>query len=217
MVSAYMQLLHKHYAETLDERGHKFVRYAVDGSQRMKRLIDDLLAYSRIGTHGQPFTDCPLQEQLSAARRNLALSITESGTQIKVDPLPTGWGDAGQLEYVFQNLLSNAIKFRGKSKPAITISSNQHENFWRITVADNGIGFEHEQAERIFQMFQRLHDRSEYAGSGIGLAITKRIVERHGGRIWAESTADGGSRFCFELPAQKNPELPSMSPKIVTD
>jgi PAS domain S-box-containing protein len=200
MVTSYMGLLEQAYGDQLDAQANQFIHYAVDGSRRMKRLVNDLLTYSRINMRGSPPERCAAQKIVDHALQNLAVAIQEADAMITHRDLPVIWGDPIQVQQVFQNLLSNAIKFRGLARPVIHVSATREVDCWRFTVEDNGIGFEAKHSVRIFQMFQRLHERSKYAGSGIGLAISKRIVERHGGRIWAEGTPGVGSRFIFELP-----------------
>jgi light-regulated signal transduction histidine kinase (bacteriophytochrome) len=172
----------------------------VDGSNRMKTLINDLLAYSRVGTRGKEFalTDC--EEVLERVLSNLEVSIAESQGKVTHDPLPSVIADDVQLESLFQNLIGNAIKFHGKKPPRIHVGIKKDEKNWVFSVSDNGIGIDPQYFERIFIIFQRLHNRQEYPGTGIGLAISKRIVERHGGRLWIESQPGRGSTFYFTLP-----------------
>jgi PAS domain S-box-containing protein len=200
MVTSYMQLLQRRYHGQLDAKADLFIGYAVEGATRMHTLINDLLAYSRVGTHGKAFelVDCALV--LKQACANLKLAIEESDAMITHDRLPVVRGDAWQLGQLFQNLIGNAIKFCGTEPPRIHVGAEQHGAEWIISVCDNGIGIDSEFAERIFIIFQRLHTRVEYPGTGIGLAICKKIVERHGGRIWVESAVGQGSTFFFTLP-----------------
>lgn len=198
-VAGCVQLLQKRYAEQLDSRADELIGHAVDGARRMQTLIDDLLAYSRVGTRGKSFGNTDCQGVLKVALANLAAAIEESGAIITLDKLPTVLADEAQLTQVFQNLLSNAMKFRGVSVPRIHVRSEQRAAEWVLSVTDNGIGIDPEYFDRIFVIFQRLHTRSEYAGTGIGLAICKKIVERHGGRMWVESQAGQGSTFYFSL------------------
>ena len=202
MVSSYLQLLEKRYEGKLDADADEFIAYAVDGATRMSRLIHDLLEYSRVGTRGKPFeaTDCG--EACDEALDNLKTAIEESGAEVTRDSLPTVLVDQQQLIQLFQNLLGNAIKFRGEEAPTVHISAEENHNQWKFSVRDNGIGIDPEYAERIFVIFQRLHGMSEYPGTGIGLAICKKIVERHGGKIWMESQPGKGSTFYFTLPSQ---------------
>ncbi len=200
MVTNYLQLLQRRYGGRLDADADEFIGYAVDGALRMQRLIHDLLAYSRVGTRGRAFEAVELGGILEKAKTNLKLALEESGAEIKSDGLPQVQGDATQLIQLFQNLLANAIKFRGDESPRVHVSAQQEDGEWIVEVADNGIGIDAGQADRIFLLFQRLHTRREYPGTGIGLAICKKIVERHGGRIWVESEPGQGSRFRFTLP-----------------
>jgi hypothetical protein len=200
MVSSYMQLLERRYKDKLDSDALEFINYAVDGSNRMKILINDLLAYSRVGMRGEELAHTNSEEALANALTNLQASIEESKAQITHDPLPRVMADGTQLESLFQNLIGNAIKFHGSQPPLIHVGVKKDKKDWIFSVSDNGIGIDPQYFERIFILFQRLHNRQEYSGTGIGLAISKRIVERHGGRIWIESQAEKGSTFFFTLP-----------------
>jgi signal transduction histidine kinase len=206
MVSSYVQLLERRYKDKLDDDAKDFIAFAVDGANRMQRLINALLAYSRIETRGKPFerTDC--SAALSDALANLALTIEEANATITHDPLPTVMADEVQLIQTFQNLISNAIKFRRNDVvPQVHISAEEQDSQWLFSVRDNGIGIDPEHQDRAFAVFQRLHTREEYPGTGIGLAVCKRIIERHGGRIWVESEPDQGSTFYFTLPHRPEP------------
>ncbi len=201
MVSSYVQLLSARYSGQLDADADEFIAYAVDGAARMKVLIDDLLAYSRAGggVALRRRVDCGVL--VRAALADLDRVITESGAQIVVDELPVIDGDPGQLALVFQNLLANALKFVGDDRPAeIRVRAERAEAAWCFSVEDNGIGVPEVHRERIFMMFKRLHGRNEYPGTGIGLALCHKIVDRLGGRIWLEAMPDGGSVFRFTLP-----------------
>jgi PAS domain S-box-containing protein len=200
MVTSYLQLLERRYKDKLDGDALEFINYAVDGSNRMKTLINDLLAYSRVGTRGKEFilTDC--EELLARVLANLQASLEENKARLTHDPLPRVMADDAQLESLFQNLIGNAIKFHGKKNPRIHVGVKKDEKKWVFSVSDNGIGIDPQYFERIFIIFQRLHNREDYPGTGIGLAISKRIVERHGGRIWIESRPEMGSTFFFTLP-----------------
>ena len=202
MVSSYMQLLSKRYQGKLDSDADEFIAFAVDGSKRMQNLINDLLTYSRLGTRGEPMVLISCEKVLDAALMNLQLAIEESHTTITRELLPTAFCDPMQLAQVFQNLLGNSIKFRGPRAPHIHISAKRQESEWIFSVRDNGIGLDPKFRERIFDIFQRLHDRASYPGTGIGLAICKRIIQRHNGRIWVESQPGKGSTFYFTLPAR---------------
>lgn len=203
MIAGHLQILERRYKGKLGPDADEYIHYAVDGAKRMEQLIQDLLAYSRVGTQPQSWNRVELNDVLARVRDSLALRIQESGAVIQSEPLPIVLGDASQITLVFQNLLANAIKFRGDRVPKIEIScipaTDRPEKFWQIEVRDNGIGISAEHFERIFQIFQRLHTREEYPGTGIGLAICKRAIERHGGRIWVESVQGGGTRFLFTL------------------
>ena len=199
MVSSYTQLLAQRYEGQLDDKAQKYIRYAVDGATRMQALINDLLAYSRVGTRRLSPEPTDPQAALSVAVQNLTVMIEESRAVITNDNLPTVRADAVQLALVFQNLLANAIKFRGSDVPHIQVSAKDRGNEWVFSVKDNGIGIEPQHADRVFVIFQRLHTRNEYPGTGIGLAVCQRIVERHGGKIWFESTPGSGTTFFFTV------------------
>ncbi|MDG4555491.1 MAG: ATP-binding protein [Candidatus Competibacter sp.] len=201
MVTSYLQLLQRRYQGKLDADADEFIGYAVDGAQRMKTLILDLLTYSRVGSRGKPLAPVALEAALADVLSNLQEAVRESGAQISHDPLPEVWADLGQMRQLLQNLIGNALKFHGDAAPQVHLSAAPDPDGWRLTVRDHGIGIDSEFFERIFVVFQRLHTRDEYAGTGIGLAVCKKIVERHGGRIWVESTPGQGAAFCFTLPA----------------
>lgn len=200
LVSSYVQLLEMRYGDRLDQDAHEFIGFAVQGVTHMQRLIDDLLAYSRVGSRGEPFRPVSVNEVLDQVQTNLQGRIEESHAMIEADDLPDVMADEIQLMQLFQNLIGNALKFHGGSPLHIRITAKQEHQMWQFCVEDNGIGLAPEFAERIFSIFQRLHTRDEYPGTGIGLAICKRIVERHGGRIWVESSLGTGARFYFTLP-----------------
>ncbi|MGB7749690.1 MAG: PAS domain S-box protein [Verrucomicrobiia bacterium] len=200
MVSSYTQLLAKRYEGRFDDKAKKYVRYAVDGAIRMQTLINDLLAYSRVGSRGRPPEPTDSHSVLGEAVRNLAALIEENRAVITNDDLPMVRADASQLALVFQNLVANAIKFRRQDLPRIHVSAQDQGREWVFAVQDNGIGIEPRHAERVFVLFQRLHTREEYPGTGIGLAVCKRIVERHGGKIWLASEPGNGSTFFFTIP-----------------
>ncbi|MBD2089840.1 GAF domain-containing protein [Microcoleus sp. FACHB-1515] len=199
MVTSYLQLLQRRYRGKLDADADDFIGFAVDGAVRMKTLINDLLMYSRVGTHGKLFEATDLNVVVEQAIANLKIAIEESGATITYPTLPRVFADASQMIQLFQNLISNAIKFRGDDPPVIDIAVDRQEQEWLFSVRDNGIGIEPQYAERIFVIFQRLHSRSDYAGTGIGLSVCKKIVERHGGKIWVEPSSQG-STFRFTLP-----------------
>jgi PAS domain S-box-containing protein len=199
MVSSYTQLLERRYKDKLDQDATDFINYAVDGANRMQRLINDLLEFSRVTTKGKPLVKLDLSAALGQAVANLQNKIQETGSMIVNDDLPFAYGDEGQLIRVFQNLLDNAMKFRGEAPPRINISAKNFDNTVQISIADNGIGIEKIYSERVFTIFQRLHTKAEYPGTGIGLAICKRTIERHGGKIWFESEPGIGTTFYFTL------------------
>jgi PAS domain S-box-containing protein len=200
MVASYTQLLAKRYNGKLDSDADEFIAFAVDGANRMQRLIEDLLAYSRVGTRGTDLLDSSSEEALRQALTSLRGSIEESGALVTHDPLPAVLADETQLVQLFQNLVGNAIKYRRPGVPRVHISATRDgEKRWSFAVTDNGLGIEPQYFDRIFGMFQRLHKREEYAGTGIGLAICKKIVERHGGSISVESQPGQGSTFRFSL------------------
>jgi len=203
MVATYTQLLAERYQGTLDANADKYIHYAVDGALRMQILVQDLLAFSRVGRQGadRELTDC--NAVIEAASRNLQAAIQESGARIEHSPLPKVVADGSQLAQLFQNLIANAIKFRRTEPPRIDVSAKREHTEWIFSVTDNGIGIAPEHADLIFVIFKRLHTHEEYPGSGIGLAICKKIVEQHGGRIWVESRQGGGSIFKFTLPARE--------------
>ncbi|MGZ5051614.1 MAG: protoglobin domain-containing protein [Methylobacter sp.] len=201
MVASFTQLLSRRYRDKLDSDADEFIHYAVDGATRMQTLINDLLAYSRIGSRIRPFEPVDLSNVLKRALANLHIAIEESGAQISYDELPTVRGDITQLTQLFQNLIGNAVKFRREQAPEIRISVlEDDDDYWRIAVRDNGIGIAPEFFERIFVIFQRLHNKEEYPGTGIGLSICKKIVERHGGQIRVDSERGQGATFTFTLP-----------------
>jgi len=199
MVSSYTQLIARRYKGKLDADADEFIAFAVDGANRMQRLILDLLAYSRVNTAGRQFEPTAMETVLKAALNNLTNAVKESQAVITHDPLPAVMGDDKQLAQLFQNLLSNAVKFGGAQPPRIHISAKQTDGEWLFSVRDHGIGLDPQYADRIFVIFQRLHTREEYPGTGIGLAICKKIVERHGGRIWVESELGKGATFYFTM------------------
>ena len=202
MVTNFVQLLAKQYQGKLDSNADDFINFAVDGAMRMWKLINDLLAYSRVGTRSHTFEPINCETILQEALDNLKVTMEESGAVVTHDPLPTVMADNPQLVELFQNLIGNAIKFRGDEPPRVHISASRNGNGWIFSVCDNGIGIAPEYAERIFIIFQRLHGRNEYPGTGIGLAVCKKIVERHGGRIWVESEPKKGATFYFTLPKE---------------
>ena len=198
-IASFTQLLAKRYSDKLDDKAREFIAFAVDGSKRMQTLINDLLSFSRVGTQGKALTPVGCDATLDAVLRSLKRAIEESGAVITRDPLPVVLADDVQLGQLLQNLVGNAIKFRSEEAPRIHISAERNGGGWKIWVRDNGIGIAPEHGERIFVIFQRLHTKTQYAGTGIGLAVCKKIAERHGGRIWVEPTPGGGSTFYFTI------------------
>ena len=198
-VASYCQLLQRRYKGKLDEDADTFIGFAVEGAQRMQRLINDLLKYSRVGTRGKPFEPTDCNQVFAEACANLRQAIAEANAKVSANDLPTLQGDAVQLGQLFQNVIGNAIKFRGDRPVEVRVDVEMSNGEEVISVRDNGIGIEERHRERIFQIFQRLHERDKYPGTGIGLAVCKKIVERHGGRIWVESEPGQGSAFRFTL------------------
>lgn len=204
MVASYTQLLARRYKGKLDQDADEFIAYAVDGATRMQGLINDLLKFSRVGTRGKPFAPTDCERVLNAALANLDLAIRESWAALTRDPMPALQGDETQLVQLFQNLIGNAIKFRAPGEPPrIHVGARRVEGAWEFSVQDNGIGISPEYFERIFVIFQRLHGKADYPGTGIGLAICKKIVERHSGRLWVESRPGEGATFLFTIPDRK--------------
>ena len=201
MVASYVQLLARRYRGKLDADADEFIAFAVDGATRMQGLITDLLAYSRVGRQGKDFAQVNAEEVLGRALSNLGLALADSQGRVTHDPLPTLWADGRQLSQLFQNLVANELKFRGDLPPHVHVTARREGSDWRFAVADNGIGIAKEYSTRIFAIFQRLHTRREYPGTGIGLAICKKIVEYHDGRIWVESEPGHGATFHFTIPA----------------
>ena len=200
MISSYTQLLARRYGDRFDKEASEFMGYVVDGAARMKQLIEDILAYSRIGTRGREFRLARCEDALRKALMNLRASIEATGAAVTHDPLPEVEGDEPQLVQLFQNLIGNALKFKGDGAPHIHVKAAELPQAWEIAVSDNGIGIDAQYFERIFMVFQRLHGKGEYPGTGIGLAICKKVVDRHGGRIRVDSQPGKGSTFFFTLP-----------------
>ena len=204
MVSSYTQLLERRYGDRFDGDAKEFMEFIVDGAARMKQLIEDLLAYSRVGTRGRELEPTDSGAALDKALVNLRIAQEASGATVTRGEMPMVVADPGQLTQLFQNLIGNAMKFRGSGPPRIHVESQTREHVWVFMVRDNGIGLDPQYADRIFMMFQRLHNKAEYPGTGIGLAICKKIVERHGGRIWVDSTPGEGSTFGFTIARHDN-------------
>jgi light-regulated signal transduction histidine kinase (bacteriophytochrome) len=198
VITLFLELLQRQYGEKLDAHANEFIGHATDSAERMMQMIRDLLAYSRVESD-TTLQDVNCGEVMCQVLENLQPAIAESGAMVQVDALPTVKGSPTLLMRLFQNLLSNAIKFRGPRTPVVHMAARQAGGQWGFSVQDNGIGLDHRQADRAFIMFERIHDRSKYPGTGIGLATCKRIVERHGGRIWVESTPGEGSTFYFTI------------------
>lgn len=205
MVASYTQLLGKRYQGKLDSDADEFIAFAVDGVTRMQRLIRDLLAYSRVGTRGRELGSVSLDKVLANALDNLRQALDDTGGQVTHEPLPEVTGNEGQLTQLFQNLIGNALKFHGPAPPRVRVSVRKERNEWRFAFEDNGVGIEPQYFERIFVIFQRLHSIEKYPGTGIGLALCKKIVEKHGGRIWVESEPGRGTTFMFTLPLAQAP------------
>lgn len=203
MVSSFTQLLEKRYKDKLDDDADEYIDFIVDGVQRMKDLIDDLLLFSRLNKEIKKFDLVKMEEVLDNVLTDLKESVNENKAKITHDPLPIIKGDPLQIHQLLQNLISNAVKFHGNEPPIINISVEELEKEWLIGVGDKGIGINPKYQEQIFDIFKRLHTREEYTGTGIGLAICKKIVDRHGGSIWVESESDKGSTFYFNIPKKQ--------------
>jgi len=201
MVTAYTQLLAERYRGKLDDTADKFIGYASEGALRMQVLIQDLLAFSRVGRNESTAVTVDCNAVMTELLLTLASAIQESGTVVTYAELPAVWADRTQVAQLFQNLIANAIKFRGTDSPVVSVRAEKSDQQWQFSVSDNGIGIAPEYADNIFVVFQRLHARTEYPGNGIGLAICKKIVEHHGGKIWVESRTGSGSTFKFTMPS----------------
>ena len=199
MISGFVQLLAKRYEGQLDNEADEFIGFIVDGVKRMRLLIDDLLQYSRVGRSTLARETVDVADLVERVRVGLSEPMSDVGAQLTAADLPTIEADPTQLRRVFQNLISNSLKFRGEEPPRIAVSAEREEAAWRFTVTDNGIGIDSHQSERIFNLFERLHDHQAYTGTGLGLAICRTVVERHGGQIWATSGERGGTSFVFTL------------------
>jgi PAS domain S-box-containing protein len=205
MVASYTQLLARRYRGKLDQDADEFIAFAVDGATRMQLLINDLLAYSRVGTRGRPFAPTDCNQVVDQVIADLGPAIHDAQATVTRTDLPTVVADRLQLSQVFQNLVGNALKYRGTAPPEVTVSAQREDGIWVFAVQDNGIGIDPPYFERIFVLFQRLHSRAQYPGTGIGLAICKKIVERHGGHIWVESQPGQGATFFFTIPDRPPP------------
>ncbi|HET7896466.1 MAG TPA: ATP-binding protein, partial [Flavisolibacter sp.] len=199
MVTSFLGLLQKKHAGEFDETSKKYIHFAVDGAERMKGLIQDLLQYSRLDAAAEKFTPVDGNHLLQEVLHLFAASIAETGAVVRYEALPVVWGNKTQLLQLFQNLVGNALKYRSEKQPLITVHCREEDRRWLFAVSDNGIGIDPKYFQKIFVIFQRLHNKSEYSGSGIGLAICKKIVENHGGKIWVEANPAGGSTFYFTL------------------
>jgi len=199
MVANYTELLGQRYQGKLDEKADKYIHYAVDGAKRMQRLVSDLLAYSRVGSQGKALVAVDAEAAAKIVLKSLGSQTRAANATINIGPLPTVLADESQLHQLLQNLIGNAIKFHGTESPLIEVSASRHKEGWLFSVKDNGIGIDEKYSTRVFQMFQRLHELGKYEGSGIGLSIAKRIVERHGGHIWYTSQPGLGTTFFFTL------------------
>jgi light-regulated signal transduction histidine kinase (bacteriophytochrome) len=199
-VASFCQLLQRRYVGQLDARADQYIEFAVDGAKRMQSLIDDLLTFSRVGRSDRQAVAVSAASALSQARVNLAAEIRRTGAVIETTELPVVRAEFSLLTSLFQNLTGNALKFAGQQAPVIRVSAVQRDVLWEFSVTDNGIGIEPEFADRIFVIFQRLHDRATYEGTGIGLAMCRKIVEHYGGTIWLDTSYTDGARFCFTLP-----------------
>jgi len=201
MVSSYLQLVEDRYGEDLDEDGREFIEFAVDGAERMRAMIEGLLRYSRVETQGDPFEPVDLEKVLADVLDDLAVRVEETDAAITHGSLPTVDGDPNQLRQLVQNLLKNAIEYSGDEPPRVDVTAERQAGEWVVSVRDEGIGIDAENADRVFEVFQRLHSQDEHAGTGIGLALCERIVERHGGDIRVDSEPGEGTTFSFTLPA----------------
>ncbi|OLP15561.1 hypothetical protein BST81_25685 [Leptolyngbya sp. 'hensonii'] len=205
-VASYTELLAKKYRGQLDEKAEKYINYVVDGASRMQQLINDLLMYSRVGRQTLQLTPVDCNQVVQQVCKTLEIGISENNATITYDPLPTVLADVTQLTQLVQNLIGNAIKYRGEDPPVIHITATQQATEWVFSIQDNGIGIDPQYTDRIFILFQRLHTRRKYSGTGIGLAICKKIVELHQGRIWVESQVGQGSTFYVALPDRYEPQ-----------
>ena len=199
-VASFCQMLERRYKGQLDERADQYIAFAVDGAKRMQQLINDLLAFSRVGRLTSPQTDVDLNSCLAQAQRSLGALIEETGATVTADPLPTVHGETGLLTLLLQNLVGNAVKFRGDQPPVVHLAAHREGEEWEFSCADNGIGIDDQYAERVFVIFQRLHPKERYEGTGIGLAMCKKIVEYHGGRIWVQPHGGSGTTIRWTLP-----------------
>jgi signal transduction histidine kinase len=205
-VTSFCQLLQRRYGGQLDEKADQYIEFAVDGAKRMQVLINDLLAFSRVGRSGTELGPVACDEAVAVATANLSAQVAAAGAVIESGPLPTVDAQLTLLSVVFQNLFSNALKFKGEQPPRIAVTAERDGAFWSFSVTDNGIGIEPQYADRVFLIFQRLHDRAAYPGTGIGLALCRKIIDYFGGRIWLDTSVGDGARFCFTVPALADDE-----------
>lgn len=201
MVSSYLRLIESRVGDELTGETEEFLGFAIDGADRMRDMVNGLLAYSRVESQGESLEPVDLNAVVAAVRADLSVRITESDAELDVEELPRVVGDDRQLRQVFQNLLTNALEYSGDDPPRVRISAERNSSMWRVSVRDEGIGIEPDEQDRIFEIFERLQSRSDHRGSGIGLALCERIIERHGGDIWVDSAPGEGSTFSFTLPA----------------
>ena len=201
MITRFLRLLEQRYGTELDDDATEFIEFAVDGAERMEDMIEGLLAYSRVETRGNPFEAVDLDAVLDDVVTDLGVRIDETGADITAESLPTVSGDASQLRQLFQNLLENALQYSGDQRPRVSITVTRVEDEWIISISDEGIGIDQADADRVFDVFERLHTHDEYKGTGIGLALCRRVVEHHGGEIWVEGEPHDGTTFSFTLPS----------------
>jgi PAS domain S-box-containing protein len=211
-ITRFVQLLEKRYKGKLDQDADEFIDFIVEGTKRMQQLINDLLTYSRVNTKGEPLAPMKLEDALQRAMQNLSYVREDSGGTVTYDEMPTIVADKLQMTQLFQNLIGNALKFHGKEAPKVEISAVRKDNNWIVSVRDNGIGIDPKYKDRIFELFQRLHTREDYPGTGIGLTIAKKIVQRHGGKIWVDSEPGKGTTFCFTIPAMADKDPSEADP-----
>lgn len=204
MITSFLGLLEKRSSKDMDEKSREYLAFAMEGAERMMTMVNDLLAYSRIWRKERVKAAVPMEEALATAMADLKAAAEESGASITHDPLPSVNADRGQMVLLLKNLVGNAIKYRSKAAPQVHVSARRGDDGWTFSVRDNGIGIDPRDKDRLFQMFSRLHTHDEYPGTGVGLAIAKAIVERHGGMIWVESEVGKGSTFYFTMPASLN-------------
>ena len=203
-VGGFMGLLKKQYGEGMDAGAKEYIEQAIEGAERMQALINDLLTFSRVGTRGAAFAVMNMKDAADRAIKNLQAAIADSDTMVTCGAMPEVSADLSQMTQLLQNLIGNAVKFHGPRRPEVNLTARREDGYWVFSVADNGIGIEPQYFDRIFLIFQRLHTRSQYKGTGIGLAVCKKIVERHGGKLWVESRFGEGSTFYFTLPERRN-------------